>query len=422
MSPIKAMFVPGWPKYIPGLLLCVVFAFCVMNIHHLLSRYHKADAASIAIPKLEKKLEDVKSSGADPKAISALEKKLKKHHKALSAVGGKVGDRWSWATFLYVNCQFKYVAMLLIGGIIIRNTIGVHNIFLPGVGIARPLIKPGIIILGVHYVWSDVVKVGGVGLVLTAVFIFGTAIAVMYLSRKFGVSDGLGGIMGAGTGVCGVSAIIATAPVVKAKPRDMAYAIGTILLFGTLMLFALPYLGQLFNISQSQFGAWDAIAILNTAQLIAAAEWYGEGARDTAVLINAARIMLIPLVVLYAVWFYGLRDGSSKSMGAWATIKDKFPIFILGFFALVMLNSIHIPVLGGPKAHGTPFWAMNAVYKWFFALGFAGIGLSISIADMKEAGGKAFAIGCGAATAKMVLGLIAVLLIGAGLLTVTGGH
>ena len=39
---------------------------------------------------------------------------------------------------------------------------------------------------------------------------------------------GLGGIMGAGTGVCGVSAIIATAPVVGAKPRDMAYAIGTI--------------------------------------------------------------------------------------------------------------------------------------------------------------------------------------------------
>ncbi len=423
MSPIKAMFVPGWPKYIPGLMLCVVFAFCVMNIHHLLSKYHKADAASIAIPKLEKKIEAAKSSGEAPEAIAKMEKKLKEHQKALAAINGKVGDRWSWATFLYVNCQFKYVAMLLIGGIIIRNTIGVHKVFLPGVGIARPLIKPGIIILGVHYVWSDVVKVGGVGLLLTAVFIFGTAIVVMYVCRKLGVSDGLGGIMGAGTGVCGVSAIIATAPVVKAKPRDMAYAIGTILLFGTLMLFALPYLGQLFNISQSQFGAWDALAILNTAQLIAAAEWYGEGARDTAVLINAARIMLIPLVVMYAVWFYGLKDDSSeKSMGAWATVKDKFPIFILGFFVLVMLNSFHIPVLGGPKVHGTPFWAMNAVYKWFFALGFAGIGLSINIEDMKEAGGTAFAIGCGAATAKMILGLIAVMLIGTSLLTVTGGH
>jgi uncharacterized integral membrane protein (TIGR00698 family) len=262
---------------------------------------------------LEQKIEKFKSSGADSGKIEALKKEVTKHQKALAKVNGEVGDRWSWATFLYVTCQFKYVAMLLIGGIIIRNTVGVPKIFLAGIGIARPLIKPGIIILGVHYVWSDVLKVGGVGLILTAVFIFGTAIIVMYFSRKFGVPDGLGGIMGAGTGICGVSAIIATAPVVKAKPRDMAYSIGTTLLFGTLMLFLLPYLGQVFHISQPQFGAWDAIAILNTAQLIAAAEWYGDQARDTAVLINAARIMLIPFVVLYAVWFYGLKDKSGQS-------------------------------------------------------------------------------------------------------------
>jgi len=71
---------------------------------------------------------------------------------------------------------------------------------------------------------------------------------------------------------------------------------------------------------------------------------------------------------------------------------------------------------------GTPFWAMDSAYKWFFALGFAGIGLSISIEDMKEAGGKAFFIGCGAACAKMALGLLAVIIIGAELLKVTGGH
>lgn len=70
---------------------------------------------------------------------------------------------------------------------------------------------------------------------------------------------------------------------------------------------------------------------------------------------------------------------------------------------------------------GTPFWAMNAVYKWFFAIGFAGIGLSISVEDMKKAGGKAFAIGMAAALAKMVLGLAAVYLIGTELLRVTGG-
>jgi len=201
----------------------------------------------------------------------------------------------------------------------------------------------------------------------------------------------------------------------------MAYAIGTILLFGTLMLFTMPYIGSALGISPPQFGAWAALAILNTAQLIAAAEWYGEEARDTAVLINAARIMLIPFIVLFAVWFYGLKGKDGQKVGFWSTLRDKFPIFILGFFVLILLNSFNLPVFGGPKVDGTPFWAMNAVYKWFFALGFAGIGLSISIDDMKKAGGIAFLIGSGTATAKMVLGLIVVLIVGTQLLQVASG-
>ena len=419
MAGLRSLVVPGWTKIIPGLVFCMVFAWIVMNIDHVLGKYHKADVASAAIPALEGMLAEATHSG-DADAIASAESKLAKQQKALDTVDGTLGDTWPVATLLYQKFQFKYVAMLLIGGILIRNIFGIPEFLKPGVAVARPLIKPGIIILGVHYVWSDVVRVGGTGMLLAAVFIFGTAIVVMWLSRKYGVSDGLGGIMGAGTGVCGVSAIIATAPVVGAKPRDMAYAIGTILLFGTAMLFIMPYLGQWLGISEPQFGAWSALAILNTAQLIAAAEWYGEEARNTAVLINAARIMLIPLIVVFAVWFYGIK-GEGKNIGFLATMRAKFPIFILGFFALIILNSAGIAFLGGPKTAGTPLWAMDAVYKWFFAIGFAGIGLSISIEDMKKAGGTAFAIGSGAATVKMILGLIVVLLLGTELLRVGGG-
>jgi uncharacterized integral membrane protein (TIGR00698 family) len=418
MSIVQSLVVPGWTRIIPGLLACVVFAFMVMNVDHMLGEYHQANVAAEEIPGLDKKIAAAKLEG-DRKAVASLSAKRKKHETALAEVGGKVGQSWSWATFLYQTLQFKYVAMLLLGGILIRNTIGIPELLKPGVAVARPLIKPGIIILGVHYIWTDVLRVGGTGILLAAVFIFGTAITVMWLCRRFGVNDGLGGILGAGTGVCGVSAIIATSPVVGAKPRDMAYAIGTILLFGTAMLFLMPYLGKTLGVSQSQFGAWSALAILNTAQLIAAAEWYGDEARNTAVLINAARIMLIPLIVVFAVWFYGLQN-KRKDIGFWSTMRSKFPVFILGFFALIFLNSLKLEFLGGPETASTPFWAMNSVYKWFFAVGFAGIGLSISIDDMKKAGGMAFFIGSGAALAKMILGLIAVLIIGVELLRVTG--
>ena len=400
-----------------------MFAFVGMNLDRLIGTYHKANVASLEISALEQQLQGMTESGVDDASLTATKKAIEKQRSALDRVGGKVGQKWGWATFLYEKAQLKYVAILLLGGILIRNLLPIPKMLIPGISIARPIIKPGIIILGVHYVWADVVKVGGVGLGLTVVFIFGTAIVVMWLCKKWGVSDGLGGIMGAGTGVCGVSAIIATSPVVRSSPIEMAYAIGTILFFGTLMLFTMPYIGQGIDLSESQFGAWAAVAILNTAQLVAAAEWYGTEARDTAVLINVARIMFLPLVVLFSLWFYILRTGKQEpghEINKWQLVKDKFPVFILGFFLLVLLNSLNLESLGGPKIAGSPFWAMNAVYKWFFAIGFAGIGLSISIDDMKKAGGTAFTIGMVAALVKMVLGLGVVLLIGSEWLRVTG--
>jgi uncharacterized integral membrane protein (TIGR00698 family) len=418
------LFVSGWGRYVPGFLFCLVFAFVGMNLDRLIGSYHKANLASQSIPALQRQLQEMRESGVDDKSLAAVGSAIEKYRSALDKVDGKVGQRWGWATFLSEKAQLKYVAILLIGGILIRNMLPIPKILIPGISIARPIIKPGIIILGVHYVWADIVKVGGVGLGLTVVFIFGTAIVVMWLCKKWGVSDGLGGIMGAGTGVCGVSAIIATSPVVRSSPIEMAYAIGTILFFGTLMLFTMPYIGQSIDLSESQFGAWAAVAILNTAQLVAAAEWYGTEARDTAVLINVARIMFLPLVVLFSLWFYILRTGKQQpghEIDKWQLVKDKFPVFILGFFLLVFLNSLNFGSLGGPEITGSPFWAMNAVYKWFFAIGFAGIGLSISVEDMKKAGGKAFTIGMMAAFVKMVLGLGVVLLIGSQWLRVTGG-
>jgi uncharacterized integral membrane protein (TIGR00698 family) len=423
MSQRRYLFVSGWRRYVPGFLFCLAFAFVGMNVDRLISNYHKADLASLAIPGLEQKLQELMESGDDDESVTANRIAIEKHRSALDKVDGTVGQQWGWATFLYEKAQLKYVAILLLGGILIRNALPLPKILIPGISIARPIIKPGIIILGVHYVWADVVKVGGVGLGLTVVFIFGTAIIVMWLCKKLGVSDGLGGIMGAGTGVCGVSAIIATSPVVRSSPIEMAYAIGTILFFGTLMLFTMPYIGKSIDLSEAQFGAWSAVAILNTAQLVAAAEWYGTEARDTAVLINVARIMFLPLVVLFSLWFYILRTGKQapgQEINKWQLVKDKFPVFILGFFLLVLLNSMNLGSLGGPKIAGSTFWAMNAVYKWFFAIGFAGIGLSISFEDMRRAGGMAFTIGMVAALVKMLLGLLVVLLIGSQWLRVTG--
>jgi uncharacterized integral membrane protein (TIGR00698 family) len=312
---------------------------------------------------------------------------------------------------LMVECQLTYVAILLLGGMLVRNTLGLPDILKAGTLAARPLIKPGIVILGAYYLWSNVLKVGVFGLIMVLVFVLGTAIMISFWGRRAKVDGGLAGLMSAGVGVCGVSAAVAVAPVVNAKPRDFFYAIGTILLFGTLGLFLFPYIGKALGMTQPVFGAWVGTAVLNTAQLVACASWYGHESLLTANIINIVRVSFIPLIVMWAIYFYVVQPaaaagGSTEKINAFKVIREKFPIFILGFFVMVTMNEFGVFTPEQRDILG------KELLKLFFAIGFAGVGLNIAFDDLKKAGGTAFVIGFAAAALKATGAAIAVIMIG----------
>ena len=257
------------------------------------------------------------------------------------------------------------------------------------------------------------------GLALVVAFVMGTQVLISYWGRRANVDTGLAGVMGAGVGVCGVSAAVAVAPVVNAKPRDFFYAIGTILLFGTVALFTFPYIGKALGMSNPVYGAWVGTAVLNTAQLVAAASWYSHESLLTANIINIVRVGFIPLIVLWAIYFYVVKPAvdaghEGQKINVWEVITSKFPIFVFGFFIMVSLNEFgfftpeHRSILG------------SDLLKLFFAIGFAGVGLNIAFDDLKKAGGSAFMIGMVSATLKAVLAAIAVILIGGAAFEVKG--
>ena len=93
-------------------------------------------------------------------------------------------------------------------------------------------------------------------------------------------------------------------------------------------------------------------------------------------------------------------------MNTWQVIVDKFPLFILGFFAMVTLNEFGVFTKDHQYIFGKQF------LKIFFAIGFAGVGLNIAFDDLRKAGGKAFIIGFFAAGLKAVLSAIVVVLLG----------
>lgn len=432
------------PKMMPGLILCAIFGWAALQWNSTMGKWNNdfkeaekvlkavnegkapADYAEYKQKQADgfaKRTEAFKEAEAKYKeAVAAGNKDAKAPRKPSRPVVLQEADfnhvvqakaipgKLSFGN-MAISFQLTYVAVLLLGGMLIRNTVGLPEIFKAGTVAARPLIKPGIIILGALYMWTDVLKVGMLGLVLVVAFVMGTQVLISFWGRRAKVDTGLAGVMGAGVGVCGVSAAVAVAPVVNAKPRDFFYAIGTILLFGTLALFTFPYIGQALGMSQPVFGAWVGTAILNTAQLVAAASWYGHESLLTANIINIVRVGFIPLIVLWAIYFYVVKPAvdaghEGQKINVWEVVTTKFPIFVFGFFVMVTMNEMGLFTEEQRRIMGSD------LLKLFFAIGFAGVGLNIAFDDLKKAGGSAFVIGFTSATLKAVLAAAAVILIG----------
>ncbi len=302
--------------------------------------------------------------------------------------------------------SLKDFILAIIFGIVIRNTVGVPAVFHPGLRYSTILTKTGIVIMGSSYSLAGLVSVGTQALVFIGMFLFGTALVMMWLCRRLGMSSSLGACLAAGMSVCGVSATIAIAPAVKAKNEDMAYSIAVVLMFGLLALIAFPLVGRLFNLTPEQFGAFAGVGIINSAQVLAAGFGYSPEAGTVAGIYNIGRVVFLPFVVLMLALMAASQEArlgnEVAKINKLQMIRDKFPVFILGFIAIVCLNTMG--VLSKPEVK-----LAKMFMEWAFLLGFASIGLTTRLSDLKAAGFRGFVFGFGVAGLKAVGALAAVL-------------
>jgi uncharacterized membrane protein YadS len=198
----------------------------------------------------------------------------------------------------------------------------------------------GVIMLGARYSFAELAKLGVYSVWLIGFFVLGTVFMVLWLGNMFRQPKSMTGVLSAGMGVCGVSATVAVAPVVKAKSTEMAYTIGTILSFGIICMFVFPTIGKLMGMNPVQFGAWAGTGILNSAQVAAAALAFNAVDIKTlkvAEIFNITRVLFLPIIVLVLATWFGKESGQKLSFKT--VVIDKFPIFILGFLLLFGMSS-----------------------------------------------------------------------------------
>src|SRR6266403_5274392 len=116
--------------------------------------------------------------------------------------------------------NIEYVLWAILIGLVISNTVGVAQIFRPGVATYDFWLKAGIVLLGARFLLGDVLKLGGVSLALVVIEIAGAIALMTFLGRAYGLRPKLTSLLAVGSAVCGVSAIIATQGAIEADEED----------------------------------------------------------------------------------------------------------------------------------------------------------------------------------------------------------
>ncbi|MEC7762988.1 MAG: YeiH family protein [Pseudomonadota bacterium] len=264
-------------------------------------------------------------------------------------------------------------------GIVVGNVVKIGDWARPGISFAtRFLLRTGIVLLGFQITVAQVLSLGVTSLVAVALTLAATFTAILVVGRLLNVPRPLTELIAAGTSVCGASAIMAANSVVKADEEDVAYALATVTIFGTLSMLIFPLLQPMLGLDGETFGLWAGATIHEVGQVTAAAFQAGESAGLTGTLAKLFRVAL--LVGVLATLSMRARTTSRKNLVA------TFPVYVLAFLGVIAVNS----AVSVPEAMHDIFATVSVA---FLSVALAAMGLKAEMRSILRRGPRPMLLG-----------------------------
>lgn len=254
------------------------------------------------------------------------------------------------------------------------------------------LLKTGIVLLGFTLSLRILSEVGFGVLLLLGVGVLVSIGIALILNKFLKVDDKLALLIGIGTSICGGSAIVATAPLMKAKEKDIAVAVTTMLIYSMMALFLLPTIGTLLGHTDQMYGIFAGAAVNDTASVVATAFDWSDAAGGFATITKLTRTLyIVPVTLGVIVAKFKKESADSKASGEKLEISFKqvmslIPLFVVFFVAAVVIATVvAIPadILG----------TISSISKLLMTLALVTIGLGVHIKDIMSAGMKPVLIG-----------------------------
>jgi uncharacterized integral membrane protein (TIGR00698 family) len=297
----------------------------------------------------------------------------------------------------------------------INNTVKYPDYFQNGVKYStKVILQGGIVAVAAKLSFVELITTGSQGLPVVIAAVGAGLTFIPVAGRLAGLPKEMTLLLTAGTSICGVTAITALAPAIKASNRDIAVAVANTVAFGTIGMITYPYLFNALCSSSEQVGMCLGVAIHDTSQVLGSAMAYKETFGDEVALKVAAitkltRNLGLAIAIPGLTYFHAMEqkknaEESSQepiddTISGLATFQKYVPNFLIAFVAMSSLRSTGDFFLGqdAETFQQTMNFIGNDLSKYALGTAMAAVGLSTSASSLKGVGWKPFAVGASGA-------------------------
>jgi uncharacterized integral membrane protein (TIGR00698 family) len=281
----------------------------------------------------------------------------------------------AWLDAHVTHGKVDAVTIALGLGLVIRAASPIPQALGPGVDLAaKRVLEVVTCALGAAIGLSEVARLGLVG-AACVVIVVSVGLSLGYaLGRRAGLSPTLAILVATGNAVCGNSAVLAMAPVVRAEKDDVASALAVTAVLGAVLVLLLPYWQGILGLSERQFGAVAGLTVYAVPQVLAATIPAGSLAVAVGTLVKLTRVALLgPIILIVGAWWRRSHAAGERARRGW------FPWYVTGFLILAVLRSAHI------LPDQVSAWIGDGVRR-VMPMTMAALGLQVDVRTLKAVG------------------------------------
>ena len=276
------------------------------------------------------------------------------------------------------------LVLAILIGTAVRSLWTPSDRWLPGIDLsAKQLLEVAVVLLGASLSARALASAGPALLAGIVIIVAVSLVATYAIGRFAGLPKRMALLIASGNSICGNTAIAVVAPVIGAKPADVASAIAFTAVLGVVAVLVLPLVAGALALGETQFGVLAGLTVYAVPQVLAATAPAGALAVQVGTMVKLVRVLMLgPLVLVLSV-FAARRSGGVG--GAMPPLYRLVPWFIIGFLALAVLRG-----LGAVPEPWLPPIGIAADTLTIMAM--AALGLGVDVRAVAAAGARVSAV------------------------------